>query len=109
MPGIHVTDKIKTDMTYLGNQFFSEGRHQGITCIDILEALLVWGGSKNTDIGSALHLVFLLLHLTKDTMVELINEQKASQGAFIKLGQNHYETEHKTEPGAIIKLGRRVA
>ena len=81
-PGLSVKGKVKTELTYLGNMFFRDGRFQHITSVDILEALLVWGGKVNTDIGSAFHLILYLLDATKDREVteRLSNEQMAMAG-----------------------------
>ncbi|MCE7039245.1 hypothetical protein [Dyadobacter sp. CY312] len=108
-PGIKVTPKIKNELTYLGNQYFNDGRYQNCTCVPILESLLIWGGATNTDIGSAFHLVLLLLHLTKDSIVTILNENKINQGTYIMLGQNYNETEYHSETSTYLKMGRRVA
>lgn len=68
-PGLVVKGKVKTELTFLGHTYFKEMRYQNITSVEILKALLVWGGKSNTDIGSAFHLVLYLLDATKDYMV----------------------------------------
>ncbi|SOD81013.1 hypothetical protein [Spirosoma fluviale] len=72
-PGLSVKGKVKTELTYLGNMFFRDGRFQNITSLEILHALSVWGTKENTDIGSAFHLILYLLDATKEREVTLKN------------------------------------
>lgn len=69
-PGIQVKGKMKSELTSYGYEYLAEDRHLNITCMPILESLLVWGNGENNDYGSAFHLVLGLLHFTKDWVVE---------------------------------------
>ena len=109
MPGIKVSGKEKTELTFLGSQFFAAGRHKNITCLPILESFLVWGGTENTDIGSCVHLIFLLLKLTEETEVTIINQEKLNHGAYIILGRQSDAGVYEMDTSQIIMLGRRVA
>ena len=81
-PGLSVKGKVKTELTYLGNMFFRDGRFQNITSVDILNALSVWGTKENTDVGSAFHLILYLLDATKDRIVtqKVSGAELANQG-----------------------------
>ena len=91
-PGLAVKGRVKTELTYLGTRYFTDKRYQSITSIPLLEALLLWGGKSNTDIGSAFHLILHLLDSTKDSL-HIITRRNESAG------QNDFS------PGSCVVLG----
>ena len=110
LPGTKITPKIKLELTALGSEFFRDERHRKITYTPLLEALGIWGGVVNTDIGSALHLVFLILHLTKNSVVTEIKRDSHISATYIKLGDpslKRMESSHNHTGGNNFKLGMR--
>lgn len=110
LPGTKITPKVKLELTALGSQFFRDDRHKKITYIPLLEALAVWGGTVNTDIGSALHLVFLILDLTKNSVVTEMRHQDKVVATYIKLGDpniKHSASNTSHTGNNYFKLGMR--
>lgn len=109
VPGIKVDAKVKTELTFLGSQYFKEGRHLRNTSIEILESMTIWGGKINTDIGSAFHLVLLLLELTKNHEVTEKKEEE-TKSTFVKLGDPAARAQAKTHTqGKFFRMNRRAA
>lgn len=109
-PGMKVTEQVKLHQTYLGSQFFGTSRHKKITLIQILQALLLWGGDENTDVGSAWHAVLYLLDLTKSVnIVSSLPDEKSHASSIIKLGQyNGLGNPLLQGTGQLFKLGVRA-
>lgn len=108
-PGIKIRDQDKIEQTYLGGKFFAVSRHKKITNLMILQALLMWGGDENTDIGSAFHLVLMLLNFTKAISVSGASlPENRQEMQIIKLGQYNGNSGMKANPNSqYIKLGGR--
>lgn len=103
------TAEVKAELTYLGTQFLAHNREKNITHPWILEAMNDWG-HKNTDIGSAFHLVLKLMELTEETFITQVRAEanrSTNQDTIIKLGIPNPAP--PTEYGGMkrIKLGPR--
>lgn len=64
--GVRLSDAHIQSFTMLGLKFFNNDRHLNITSYKIMESFKYWGGSKNSDLASAMHLVFFGLDKTKN-------------------------------------------
>lgn len=106
-PGIKISNEhVKSELTYLGTQFLSEDRHKNITFPAILESMAVWGGQVNTDIGSALHLIFKILELTSSDFVTTVKKQDELESSpIVRLGPNAGGDTNYNYTPSIVKLG----
>lgn len=106
LPGTKITPKLKTELTGLGSKYFNSGRYLTNTSKPIMEAMTIWGGKTNTDIGSAFHLVLYILHLTENFMVTELKKEKEANSTYVKLGAPAEQTQQKyTGPATYHKLG----
>lgn len=110
-PGVAPDKSMKAEQTLLGSKYFREGRYRKNTSTQIMEALNVWGSKENTDIGSAIHLIFQILEFVKDQPVELSEKVYERNSSYIILsaqeeGQNRKEN---AKSNYIILPGRRSA
>ncbi|MGG7664073.1 hypothetical protein [Dyadobacter sp. BHUBP1] len=105
-PGIKIKNAhVKAELTYLGTQFFTEGRHKNITLPLILEELMKWGTYENTDIASAFHLVLKLLELTQQSNVTKLDQSYQNESSIIQLGPNRSSADGLVAGYPIIRLG----
>lgn len=109
LPGIKITPKVKHEVTSLGSKWFNDGSYEKCTSLEILEALRVWGGKSNTDIGSAFHLVLLLRELLDYQMVTRRDEDSHIQATYVRLGEEYTTGTTPTKTSPYFKLGQRAA
>lgn len=92
-PGLKVTLPIKNEMTRLGLSYWQLGYYKNLTSRIILDSFKIWGSGDNTDIGSAIHLIFYL-----DDWMEKANMRP-------RFEINPYISSGNSKPNNIIKLG----
>lgn len=109
LPGIKLTPKAKQEVTFIGSKWFNEGIFEKCTSIEILEALRIWGGKVNTDIGSAFHLVLLLRELMEYTMVTVKEQGHSIHTTYMRLGDPYEEAVSNKPSSEYFKLGQRAA
>jgi hypothetical protein len=107
--GLKVTEQIKNHMTTLGQRYFAEGRHQNMTSQLILDSFKIWGSGDNTDIGSAMHIIFYMDDVLEKAMREpLIGfnplmADRAQRISMVIKGGSHQE-----KNSGRVMLGRAV-
>ncbi len=109
MPGIHIVSaEHKAELTYLGTQYFTQGRYRNITLPLILEEIGKWSTGVNTDIASAFHILLKLLQLTENSYVTRLKKaEEQSQAVVIQLGPTNKSAEIRIgNDYPIIRLGR---
>lgn len=106
-PGIKVDNEhVKSELTFLGHKFLADERHRNVTFPAILESMLLWGGLTNTDIGSALHLIFKILELTSESFITAVRNHDDEQSSpTIILGPNRYSKSENASPISYVRLG----
>lgn len=92
-PGIKINPGEKAVQTLLGSKYFRDGRHKNNTSVEVMEALGIWGSKENTDIGSAIHLVFQLDEFTKDQAITRVDRTDQSVSSYIVLGTGNNRNE----------------
>ena len=69
-----MSEEVKADLTILGLQWFEEGRFQRVLHTELIKCFKFWNSGINSDLCSAMHLVFFALEKTK--RLGTINEKR---------------------------------
>ncbi len=72
--GVRLSEEVKADLTILGLQWFEEGRFQRVLHTELIKCFKFWNSGINSDLCSAMHLVFFALEKTK--RLGTINEKR---------------------------------
>ncbi len=63
--GVRLSDDVKADLTVLGLKYFDDLEYQKILHTDLIESFKYWNSGINSDLCSAMHLLFLAIEKTK--------------------------------------------